>query len=69
MKLTLTAEQKAILAPTIAALGHDEVCLGQVRLILHPDQLAGEYALFYTLISQDTARKLRKLRKIIEKAL
>ena len=64
MKLSLTNEQAAELEIVFKALDAGQVCVGQIRRSLYPDEDAGTFTLHYTLVQQPTAHRIRT---IIEK--
>jgi hypothetical protein len=59
MKLALTPEQSAELEPVFRLLDGEKVCCGQIKRTPYSDDGAGQFALFFTLISQQTARRIR----------
>lgn len=59
MKLDLTADQLAELQPILTAIDGGKVCVGQIRRSPYPDADAGAFTLIYTLVSQETGKKIR----------
>ena len=61
MKLSLTNEQAAELEIVFKAVDAGQVVVGQIRRSAHPAPDAGEFALFYALVTQTTGGRIRKL--------
>jgi hypothetical protein len=64
MKLKLTPDQCAELEIIFKAVDAGQIVIGQIRRSPQPEPDAGQFVLFYTLASQDTGARIRK---IIEK--
>jgi hypothetical protein len=61
MKLPLTPEQVKELEIVFKAVDAGQVVVGQIRRVPPPAPDAGQFALFYTLTTQTTGRKIKAL--------
>ena len=59
MKLNLSPEQCAELEIVFKAVDAGQVVVGQIRRSPHPEDDAGQFVLIYTLVSQQTAVRIR----------
>ena len=59
MKLSFTAEQEKELEIVFKAVDAGQVMVGQIRRAAHAATDAGQFVLIYTLVSQQTAVRIR----------